>query len=65
MQIMYQNEALDISLSGKLVSMSFEVTCGQKSRRKGQISIFFRSKKIILKYKALELTSQKTSSRGQ
>ena len=42
MQIIYQNEALGISFSEKLISRSFEVTQGQKSRKKGQISIFFK-----------------------
>ena len=47
MQIIYQNEALDISFSEKLVSRSSEVTRGQKSRKEGQISIFFKSRQII------------------
>ena len=42
MQIIYQNEALDISFSEKLILRSFEVTQGRKSRKKGQISIFLK-----------------------
>ena len=40
MQIIYQNEAIGISFSEKLVSRSYEVTRGQKSRKKGKNSIF-------------------------
>ncbi len=53
MQIIYQNEALDISFSQKLISRSFKVTQGQKSRKKGQISIFFKVDKWYLKMKLL------------
>ena len=54
MQIIYRNEALDVRFSEKLVSRSFEVTRGQK-RKKGQISVFFKSRQIIPQNEALEL----------
>ena len=60
MQIIYQNEALGISFSEKLISRSFEVTQGQKSRKKGQISIFFKVGKWYLKMKLLASALQKT-----
>ena len=41
-----QNEALGINFSKNLVSRSFEFIRGQKSVKKGQISIFFEMRHI-------------------
>ena len=51
-----QNEAVDISFSEKLVSRSFEITWGQKSRKRGQIPIFFKSGRIIPKNLAFQMS---------
>ena len=65
MDIRYENETFGIRLSEKLVSMSFEVISGQKSKKRNRISIFLKRRKIILKHLALELGSEKTDSRDK
>ena len=55
MQIIYQNEALDINFLEKLMSRSFEVIRGQKLRKKGEISMFFKIRQIIPQKEALRL----------
>ena len=62
MQIIFKTEAVGISLSEKLVSRSFEVTQSQKSRKKGQMSIFFKSREITPQNEALELSFLKKVS---
>ena len=46
----------------KLMSRSFEVTRGQKSRKKSQIPIFLKSRQIIPQNEALELKFAKKVS---
>ena len=60
MQIIYQNEALGISFSEKLVLRSFEVTQGQKLRKRVKFQYFFKVGKLYLKMKLLASALQKT-----
>ena len=53
MEITYQNEALVIRCSKQLMSRSFEVTRGQKSRKTSNF-IFLKRRQIIPQNKALE-----------
>ena len=64
MQIIYQNEALGISFSEKLVLRSFEVTQGQKLRKRVKFQYFFKVGKLYLKMKPLTRPFQKSYSQG-
>ena len=56
MPILFQTEAVGICFLEKLMSRSFEITRGHKSRKKGQISIFFKSRQTTPQNEALELS---------